>query len=72
MKAFTLSLILLVLGVTAAAGQTVPANAVAAKAEPSPKPEPVMDAEAPVKGSTAAADERSRIATRPPTPLVSK
>jgi hypothetical protein len=71
MKAFTLSLVLLILGFTAATGQTVSGSVVV---EPSSKAEPNLEAGSPAIGSPAAtADvEHPRVATRPPTPLVRK
>jgi hypothetical protein len=69
MKAFALSFGLLILGAASATAQT--AAPVAVNAAPSPQKEPSLEADLPKIGSTADV-EHSRLATRPPTPLVSK
>lgn len=75
MKAFALSLVLLVLGIASATGQTVVAadRTVTAPAPLSEK-EPSLEAATAQNGSQASGSEieHPRIATRPPTPLVRK
>lgn len=70
MKAFALSLVIVILGAASVAAQ--PVSPVAVNAAPSPQKEPSLEADTPKIGSTTGEAEHSRLATRPPTPLVSK
>ena len=73
MKPFTLSLILLLSGAASAAGQTVAAAARTANAPaPLSEKEPSLEAGAQQTQAESVHGESSRIATRPPTPLVRK
>lgn len=74
MKTFTLSLVLLVLGVATATGQTVSGTAVAVTAAPLSEKQASLEAATSQNGSQAEGGETAdpRIATRPPTPLVRK
>lgn len=73
MKAFCLSLALLILGAAAATAQTASLDTRAAAA-PSAEKEPSLEAVSQHIGSPATAGESDhpRLATRPPTPLVRK
>lgn len=79
MKAFGLSLVLLVLGAAAATAQTtslttsLAASLDTRAAAPAAEKEPSLEAASQDIGSPAAGEiEHSRLATRPPTPLVRK
>lgn len=72
MKPFTLSLILLLSGAASATGQTVAASRTGNAPAPLSEEESPQEAGAQQNQAESVQGENSRIATRPPTPLVRK